>query len=129
MIAPATELGLHTMPTRLTTAVPKLASLNLERSIAFFERLGFSKVLMYPEYGIVERDGVQIHLWLCHDPQIPRATACRINVEGIDDLFVLYAAEGVIHPNDPLSIKPWGLREFSVLNADGNLVTFAEPPA
>ena len=114
--------------TRLDSAVPKLASMNIERSLAFFARLGFSKVSMYPDYGIVQRDGVQIHFWLCDDPQVPRATGCRINVEGIDALFAQFSAEGVIHPNDPLSIKPWGLREFSILDADGNLVTFAEAP-
>lgn len=113
-------------PTRLDSAVPKLASLNIERSLAFFARLGFSKAATYPDYGIVQRDGVQIHFWLCNDPQVPRATGCRINVEGIDALYTQFSAEGVIHPNDPLATKPWGLREFSVLDVDGNLVTFAE---
>lgn len=117
------------MSTRFITAIPKLASLNIERSVAFFNRLGFSKVSIYSEYGIVERDGVQIHFWLCDDPKVPHATGCRVNIEGIDELFELYAAEGVVHPKDPLSTKPWGLREFSILDVDGNLVTFAEPPA
>jgi hypothetical protein len=27
---------------------------------------------------------------------------------------------------DRMSLKPWGLREFSILDVDGNLVTFAE---
>ena len=111
---------------RLDSAVPKLASLNIERSLAFYARLGFSKVSKYPDYGIVQRDGVQIHFWLCADPQIARATGCRINVEGIEALYAQFSAQGVIHPNAPLATKPWGLREFSILDADGNLVTFAE---
>lgn len=114
--------------TRLDSAVPKLASQNIEHSLAFYARLGFSKVSNYPDYGIVQRDGVQIHFWLCADPRIARATGCRINVEGIEALYSRYSAEDVIHPNDPMSTKPWGLREFSILDADGNLVTFAEPP-
>lgn len=108
------------------SAIPKLASLDIQRSIAFFEKLGFTQAAQYPDYGIVQQDGVQIHFWLCTDPTVPRATACRINVSNIEALFANYSQLGVIHPNDPLSVKPWGLREFSILDIDGNLVTFAE---
>jgi hypothetical protein len=108
------------------SAIPKLASLDIQRSITFFENLGFTKAAHYPDYGIVEQGSVQIHFWLCTDPAVPRATGCRINVSGIDALFANYSKLGVIHPNDPLSLKPWGLREFSILDVDGNLVTFAE---
>jgi hypothetical protein len=31
-----------------------------------------------------------------------------------------------IHPNGPLTIKPWGQKEFSVLDPDNNLLTFGE---
>jgi catechol 2,3-dioxygenase-like lactoylglutathione lyase family enzyme len=108
------------------SAIPKLASLDIQRSIAFFEKLGFTKAAHYPDYGIVQQDAVQIHFWLCTDAAIPRSTGCRINVSDIEALFANYSKLGVIHPNDPLSLKPWGLREFSILDADGNLVTFAE---
>jgi hypothetical protein len=108
------------------SAVPKLASLNIQRSIAFYEKLGFIKTALYPDYGIVEQDAIQIHFWLTTDSAIPKATGCRINVSGIDALFADYSKLGVIHPNDPLAMKPWGLREFSILDVDGNLVTFAE---
>jgi hypothetical protein len=109
-----------------TSAIPKLASLDIQRSIAFFEKLGFTKSAHYPDYGIVQQDAVQIHFWLCTDPAVPRATGCRIKVSGIEALFTSYSKLGVVHPNDPLSLKPWGLREFSILDVDGNLVTFAE---
>ena len=32
----------------------------------------------------------------------------------------------MIHPNDPLALKPWGNREFSIVDPDGNLVTFQQ---
>ena len=108
------------------SAIPKLASMDIQRSIAFYEKLGFTQSAHYPDYGIVEQDDVQIHFWLCTDPALPKATGCRINVSGIDELFATYSKLGVIHPNDPLTLKPWGLREFSILDVDGNLVTFAE---
>jgi hypothetical protein len=117
------------MPSRLKAAIPKLASLNIERSVAFFERLGFARRYFDKDYGIVERDGVQLHFWLCVDPRIPKETGCRITVEGIDGLFEAYAAEAVIHPNGRLELKPWGVREFSILDLDGNLVTFQQAAA
>ncbi len=49
--------------------------------------------------------------------------------EGIEALFRALADPGVVHPNDPLALKPWGMREFSILDADGNLVTFQQPAA
>ena len=90
------------MPARLLAAIPKLASLDVERSLAFFERLGFKRRGSYPDYGICERDGVQVHFWLCQDPRIPTETACRITVEGIEQLFEVYSALGIIHPNGKL---------------------------
>lgn len=117
------------MMSRLTAAIPKLASLDIERSLVFFERLGFERKGSYPDYGIIERDGVQIHLWLCTDPRVPNETGCRVTVEGIDGLYEVFSAQGVIHPNGNLSLKPWGVREFSILDTDGNLLTFQEAAA
>jgi hypothetical protein len=33
----------------------------------------------------------------------------------------------VIHPAEPLETKPWGMRQFSALDLDGNRLTFAQP--
>lgn len=114
------------MSARLVAAIPKLASLDIERSLAFFERLGFWRRGSYPDYGIVERDGVQIHFWLCTDARIPKETACRIAVEGIEQLFEEFSAQQVVHPNGKLARKPWGVWEFSILDPDGNLVTLQQ---
>lgn len=35
--------------------------------------------------------------------------------------------QGVIHPQEPLETKPFGMRQFSVLDADANRITFAQP--
>ena len=114
------------MTSRLTAAVPKLASLDIERSLAFFERLGFKRLHTSREYGVARRDSVSVHFWLCSDPRTPTETGCRISVEGIDELFATYSSLGIIHPNGQLESKPWGSREFSILDADGNLITFNE---
>ena len=114
------------MTPRLVAAIPKLASLDVERSLAFFDRLGFTRLYTSREYGVTRRDSVSIHFWPCDNPEIPRQTGCRISVEGVDELFEAYSKLDVIHPNGQLEDKPWGAREFSILDPDGNLVTFYE---
>jgi hypothetical protein len=49
----------------------------------------------------------------------------RLRVSGIDDLHE--KCGGHVHPNAPLGDQPWGLREFAVLDPDGNLITLWEP--
>lgn len=108
-------------------AVPKLASLDLERTQRFWQdKLGFERLFTYPDYGISGRDGVQVHFWLTDDDDIPKHTGCRIDVTGVDALHDEMQRAGVVHPNGELCDQPWGFREFSVLDGDGNLVTFGE---
>ena len=115
---------------QLQRAVPVLASLDIEATQRFYaEKLGFAAVARYPDYGIVERDGVQIHFWLTDDADIPKATGCRVDVDGVDQLYEEMQAAGVIHPNGPLTDQPWGLREFAVLDEDGNLIKFGQRTA
>jgi catechol 2,3-dioxygenase-like lactoylglutathione lyase family enzyme len=114
----------------LKSASPVLASLNIERTIAFYcGQLGFSKVYAEPGvWGIVSRDSVQLHFWPCDDRHIAENTSCRIYVAGIAELFEACDRQGIVHPNARLESKPWGSREFGVLDPDGNLVTFAGRP-
>ncbi|MCU0527133.1 MAG: VOC family protein [Elainella sp. Prado103] len=112
----------------LITAVPVLASLDIAKTIQFYcQTFGFTKVYEEPNaYGIVKRDNVQIHFWACEDQQIAQNTSCRIQVQGIDKLYEQYQLTGKIHPNALLQEKPWGSREFAVLDEDGNQITFFE---
>lgn len=112
----------------LNSAVPVLASLDITKTIQFYSSMfGFTKIYEEPAvYGIVQRDAVQIHFWACSEKHIAENTGCRINIKGIDALYAEYQLKEVIHPNAPLQKKPWGTREFSVVDADGNLITFFE---
>ena len=122
-----TDPGETSMAT-LVSAAPVLASLDIARSVAFYcSRLGFTSVHVDSgTWGIVARDTVQIHFWPCSDPKIAENTSCRVYVTGIDALFAELNAQGVVHPNAPLCERPWGSREFGVLDVDGNLITFAQ---
>lgn len=117
-----------TDPTRFVSATPVLASLDIERSVEFYcSRLGFTKVhVQQGTYGIVSRGAVQLHFWACTERHIAENTSCRVRVEGIEALFAHCSAFDIVHPNAALDTRPWGTREFGVLDPDGNLVTFAE---
>src|SRR5947207_2333840 len=101
---------------RLKAAIPKLPAMSVERGVEFYAMLGFAQVVAYPDYAIVERDDVQIHLWRCSNPEIARASGCRIVVVGVAELYAHYSSLNVVHANGALETKPWGWREFSVLD-------------
>jgi catechol 2,3-dioxygenase-like lactoylglutathione lyase family enzyme len=117
-----------TTETRLISAIPALASLDILRSVDFFcSRLGFTKVYaVQNEYGIVSRDEVSIHFWSCSERHIAENTSCRVLVTGVDAYYATCVAFGIVHPKAALEAKPWGTREFGIVDPDGNLVTFAE---
>lgn len=115
-------------PPILKWAAPVLASLDIERTIAFYcSRLGFSCVYADPGvWGIVSRDDVYLHFWACSERHIAENTSCRVDVTEVDALYAAMQPLGVVHRNAPLQDKPWGSREFGVVDEDGNLITFAE---
>lgn len=109
-------------------ATPVLASLDIERTAAFFETaLGFAKIYVAQgEYGVVSRGNVSIHLWACNDKRIAEATGCRVRVTEVKDLYRHCKNLGIVHPNAHLEKKPWGTIEFAILDPDGNLIAFHE---
>jgi hypothetical protein len=52
--------------------------------------------------------------------------AFRIQMEDIENLYTEYQAQNVIHPNGSLEVKPWGKKEFSIIDLDGVCITFFE---
>jgi catechol 2,3-dioxygenase-like lactoylglutathione lyase family enzyme len=110
------------------SATPVLASLDIERSVDFFcSGLGFEKLhVQQGVYGVIARGGVSIHFWACSEKHIAESTSCRIRVEGVEALYSVCTALGVVHPNAALESTPWGSKEFGILDPDGNLVTFSE---
>jgi catechol 2,3-dioxygenase-like lactoylglutathione lyase family enzyme len=113
--------------THLHRAAPVLASLNIAKTIAFYtEKLGFRQQFVDDNYGIVARDEIVIHFWKCDDPIFPQNTSCYVHVRGVENLYYEMQVAGVIHPNGPLEDKPRSMREFAILDEDGNLIRFGE---
>jgi hypothetical protein len=58
---------------------------------------------------------------------LPGTGSCRIRVEGVDELYDAYRAQGLIHRNGALRDQPWGVRDFDIGDLDGNALAFFEP--
>ena len=112
----------------LQRASPVLASLDILKTVEFYkEKMGFDKSGWVDEnYAVIGRDKVEIHFWKCDNKIFPENTSCYIYVEDVDNLYKELQKAEVIHPNGPLEDKPWGVREFSVLDNDGNLIRFGQ---
>ena len=112
--------------TNFKSMIPVLPALQVADTLAFYQQhFGFKQVHLANDYGIIGKDDVLIHFWLCHDRKICEASGCRIRVEGVDELYSS-CDKNIIHPNAKVETKPWGAKEFSILDSNGNIVTFAE---
>ena len=82
----------------------------------------------FDEYLMLQRDNVEIHFFLFKE-LIPAGNYGQVYIRttNIDALYKSLIDVGQrIHPNDPLQDKPWGQREFSMLDPDNNLLTFGQ---
>lgn len=113
----------------LTNIHPKLPMRDRLATIAFYkERLGFGLLSDYGDYLILEKDQVQIHFFSF--PKLDPASnygQVYIRCSAIDSYYrELNNRQVPIHPNGQLADKPWGQREFSLLDPDLNLLTFGQ---
>jgi hypothetical protein len=112
---------------RLLSAAPVLPAQDIDETVSFFEQnLGFRVRRQEDSYGIVVRDAVEVHFWQCSDRNIAENSSCRLSVIGIDELYTEADGRKIVHLKAHLETKPWGLREFAVVDINGNLIWFAE---
>ena len=133
---------------KMKMTIPALPVQNIKYSMEFYTtRLGFTVRHYDDDFCIVVRDEAEIHLWksgdeswknkgiaLVADPICSGAesflagtASCRIEVQGIDELFEEYKKKGVIYdPGTVVEDQPWGHREFPALDHHRNLLTFYE---
>ncbi|MBF2008839.1 MAG: VOC family protein [Chlorogloeopsis fritschii C42_A2020_084] len=109
------------------------AGSDMEVAIAFYEQqLGFTTIHKEGDpvrMAIVQRDGATIFLLQNDDKHLAEWTNFRIFVDGIEQLYAEFQAKGgqMIHPNGKLETKPWGMKEFAVIDPAGVCITFYEP--
>lgn len=96
----------------------------------YINKLGFSEFGSsdFEGYLMLEKDHIQIHFFefKALNP-FENYGQVYIRTDAIDPLYQqLLDAKTAIHPNGSLEIKPWGQKEFSILDPDHNLLTFGE---
>ncbi len=113
----------------LTNINPKLPMRNKSATKDFYlNKLGFRELGDYTDYLLIEKDNIEIHFFEFKDLD-PKENYGQVYIRtnDIDRLFQLFLDSNVpIHPNGSLQIKPWGQKEFSILDPDSNLLTFGQ---
>lgn len=100
-------------------------------TIAFYTTyLGFADISKadYPDYLVMSFQRSELHFFL-HKSLLPTENYGQIYIK-VDDIESLYREVihrgGPIHPNGGLATKSWGMREFSMLDPNGNLLSFGK---
>ena len=113
----------------LQRIAPELPVSNLHKSLEYYEaKLGFRTVMQMPDgdYAVVERDNVAIHLFRAGKGNAP--ASIHIFTAGLDDLQKEFEGRGT-QIQQRIARKPWGNRDFRVIDDSGNELKFTEPLA
>lgn len=110
-------------------AIPQLPAISMERTIAFYERLGFDLKIVSPggDYAIANRGTLEIHFFL-HPALVPSESAfgCYFRVADADLLYSEFHSLGLPTEGIPritaVEDKPWGMREFAIIDENGSLI-------
>ena len=115
----------------LTAIHPKLPMRNKLATRDFYiKHLGFEEFgnADFSGYLMLQKDGLQIHFF--EFPELnpdENYGQVYIRTNDIDEYYqFLLKIKTPIHPQGSLSVKPWGQKEFSVLDPDKNLLTFGQ---
>lgn len=117
--------------TMLTDINPKLPMRNKAVTKSYYvNQLGFAEYGSsdHEGYLMVQRDTIQIHFFEFKelDPK-DNYGQVYIRTDTVDALYQSFLDKKVvIHPNGHLQTKPWGQKEFSLLDPDHNLLTFGQ---
>lgn len=114
-------------------AIPILPSRSLAGTQAFYARLGFDAELFGDDahYGILTRGDIELHFF-AHPGLLPAEShaGCYIRVADVERLHAAFLPAALprhgIPRMDAPGDKPWGMREFAVVDEDGNLLRIGQ---
>ena len=121
---------------RLTSFAPQFLVDDLQRSMTYYEKLGFTFGEPWEGfYAIGELDGLELHL-----KEAPKSEANRqyrrdeehldaaAGVDGIETFYEQCVANGV-KILKPLAPTEWGTKDFYIEDPDGNVISFGGRPS
>jgi catechol 2,3-dioxygenase-like lactoylglutathione lyase family enzyme len=123
------------MKPRVTSFAPQFLVDNLARSIAYYEKLGFTFDEPWDGfYAIGQLDGLELHLKEAPKNQDERRYRrdnehldASAGVDGIEAFFSRCVANGATILK-PLAPTAWGTRDFYVEDPDGYIICFGGRP-
>lgn len=118
---------------KVHSIAPIIAVRDSLAAAAFYSKhLGFGLEFIMPDdsYAVLSLQGQHIHLTQTDDESALKATANNatyfIAVTGIDAYWAEVEASKPPTKVNPLETKPWGVREFHILDLDGALIRVGE---
>lgn len=110
-------------------AIPVLPSRSLPKTLAFYDRLGFEGEILGEgdAYAILTRGDLELHFFL-HAELVPAQSwaGCYLRVAELEPVYADVLAAGLPLQGIPrmhaVEDKPWGMREFAIIDEDGNLL-------
>ena len=114
-------------------SVPILPVRDVRAALTIYRSLGFNTDVYEVDdgtaiYGFVQREGLELHLNLFRDLNpLVNTSAVYLYVADPDSLYKEWTeakVEGQLAPPEP---KPWGMREMSYVDPDGNLFRIGSP--
>jgi uncharacterized glyoxalase superfamily protein PhnB len=113
-------------------AIPILPSRCLSDTLTFFRRLGFEgEIHGVGDYAIMCRGAVELHFFT-HRALVPAESSamCYLRVSDAEATYRAFAAAELprkgIPRMDALQDQPWGMREFAIVDPDGNLLRIGQ---
>jgi catechol 2,3-dioxygenase-like lactoylglutathione lyase family enzyme len=125
-----------TVKPRLTSFAPQFLVDDLNRSMAFYQKLGFTFDEPWEGfYAIGNLDGLEIHLKEPPKDQAERRSGrenehldAAAGVDGIEAFYEQCVASGVTILK-PLAATEWGTKDFYIEDPDGYIISFGGSPA
>ncbi|MBI2684746.1 MAG: VOC family protein [Acidobacteria bacterium] len=105
-------------------ALPEVTFRDVAAAVDYYrDVLGFHINYQQEDLGVMDRDEITVLL-------LPRGEergigSFEVYVRDADALYAELVAKGANAQGPPVS-RPWGLRDFAVLDLDGNRITFAQ---
>lgn len=110
----------------LLKAIPLLPAFDINKTIDFYEyKLGFTS-FNYGNYLVLKYKTVELHFYYTKDKVADKANTCYILVDNVEDLYGSFSIKELVEPKRKLQDMPWGTREFSVVDNNGNVIRFGQ---